>query len=505
VSSTRVCSLSRSLGLRFSRTNWVAVLAAATIVASSTVAFADNSTVINTDFFNVNGTNGTITVNQGTNNVSSGSLQITAANQGGNGAAGTTTRSLNANTITFNPSGSTSGNFNVGAGAVSSGTNGNVSQQFNFGALSYLTPGTYTLNASGTVTGTQTNNQTVGGGPAGDGPFGLSAGVNVNRTIVVNNVAPTTVSALQNGNNSNIVVNQGSTVALQMQASDPGNDTIAFTINGGGAGSVAGGPGSTRTSSVVNVSYFTPGTFTNTYAANDGFGGTAGATRQVQVLNVAPQNVTLNPSATTINEGQSLNIYSTATDPGNDTLTFTIDGNNAGSIAGAPGSTRTSNTLSLGPYSQTGGPSSSVVINGSVNDGNGGITAAAPLTITVLNLPPVVTSFGENGPRTPAPLLFTGGDLISFIGTATDPGNDTLTYAFSFDGGGLGPYTPSNSTAPMFFAVGSHTATFSVSDGDGGFASQVYNFEVVPEPATIALAGLGGALALAMFRRKRSK
>lgn len=477
-----------------SRAGWVAALAAATVVGSSTIAVADTSTFANVDFFTVNGINGDVTVNQGANNISNAQLQLSAANAGGNGPAGSTTRSLNSgNTITFSSPGGTTAGQPAG-----------TTQTFNSGALSYLAPGTYTLNASGSAGWTQSSSFTSSnfGNPTfTDGGSG-STGISVNRTITVLNVAPTITAALQNGNNGNITVPQGSTVALQLQATDPGNDTINFAINGGGAGSVGGGPGSTRTSSTVNQSYYAVGTFNNTFDASDQYGGVAGqVTRQVTVTNVAPSAATLVASSLTINEGQSTNVYMTATDPGSENLTFTIDGNGAGTIAGAPGSTRTSNTLSLGPYSQTGGPSSTYNITGSVSDGNGGNTSAAPLTLTVLNLPPVVTSFGE---LSRVPVFMGAGDLISFIATATDPGNDSLTYAFDL-GAGFGPYTPANSTAAQFFGIGTYTVYVSVSDGDGGFATQSYTFEVVPEPATLALAGLGGAFALAMFRRKRSK
>jgi len=482
----------------------VAVLAAASVVAFSTAAFADSSTGISTDFFNVNGVNGSITVNQGVNNVGSGTLQLSAFDTGGaHGPAGTTTRTLNnGNTITFNPSGSTSGSSSPSAGGPA------TSQQFNTGSLSYLDPGSYTLNASGTAFATQTNNGTV---IAGDGPFGVSAAINVSRTITVNNLAPSISTALQNGTNGNITVPQGSTVALQMQATDPGRDGINFTIDGGGAGSVGqlanvnASSGATRTSSVVNQSYYAVGTFTNTFDAQDQYGANATqASRQVTVTNVAPSSLVLHPSATTVNEGQSISTFATATDPGSDNLTFTVDSQNAGTISGAPGSTRTSNSVNTGPFSQTGGASSTYNLTGSVSDGNGG-SASTALSITVLNLPPVIVSIGEDAARVHVPLMFLGGDLVSVAVNATDPGNDTLTYAFQVDGGGYGAYTASNSTGPLYYGVGTHTVDFIVNDQDTGLTPASYTFEVVPEPATLALAGLGGAFALALFRRKRKK
>jgi PKD repeat protein len=57
-----------------------------------------------------------------------------------------------------------------------------------------------------------------------------------------------------------------------------------------------------------------------------------------------------------------------------------------------------------------------------VSDGRGGVTAAAPLTLRVANMPPVVAITAPA-----AGSLYRAGDTISFAGTATDPEDGALT------------------------------------------------------------------------------
>ena len=475
----------RSHRLRVLQVGLAAILTMLSWSLSTSPVFADaDGSVVETAFSN------TGTINEGDSEFFTLNLQASPLGNE-SGGAGTTTRNLNANTMSFSAPGSTAGSSNISVGAVGAGG----TQSFN-GSFQYLQNGTYTISASGSPSFHWQENASYGtGNPSGDQANGISD----SRTFTVLNVAPTITSANQDGTNGNISVAQGSTVGLNLTATDPGADTISFTINGGSAGTDPATSG-TRTSSTVNETYYAVGVYTNTFQATDQDGANASngpVTRTVTVTNVAPQNLNLTLGSYTIYEGDTTLAQMTATDPGPDTLTFTIDGHAAGSFAGAPGSTRTSNNVTLGAYSIAG---ASQVFNivGSVSDGNGG-TSTTSVNLTVLHAAAVIDAISVLT-MIPVP----SGGLVSIHTDAHSPGLHTLQYAYDFDGGGLSSFSLSPDSVLGFLTAGTHSVDVHVYDGVTTTVGS-YTFEVIPEPASVVLAGLGGVLALAMFRRKRSK
>lgn len=321
------------------------------------------------------------------------SSNFSLSNHTSSGGAGTTTRGMNTNTITYSGSGTANLSQNVNAG----GSIGTTSQTFTTGSLSYFTPGVYSVNLSGTLSWTAQENSSYG--------FGQ------------------------------------------------GNPT-----------------------------------------ASQGFSDS----RLLTVLNVAPQSVTLSLASNVINIGQSDSASMTATSPGTDQLTFNVNGNIVVDPNTTPGSTRGSGSVGLGTYNVPG----VYTITGNVADNFGGSTNAANQLLTVLDVAPTINSLGIN---TRVPVINGASDMITFIASATSPGNLPLTYAWNLSGAG-GPYNDqvgNNPTTAVQYFIGTHTISVQVSDGYGGVATQNFVFTVIPEPASLVLAGLGGIVALAMFRRRK--
>ena len=222
--------------------------------------------------------------------------------------------------------------------------------------------------------------------------------------------------------------------------------------------------------------------------------GTAGFsdTHNVTVLNVDP-SATLSLSSTTINEGQSITVSMTATDPGADAISFVIDGQGAGTDFATSG-TRSSSVVNLGPFYENNGGSVSYNLSGTATDDDGG-PGTDIASLTVLNLPPSITSIT-------APAEVRGNESFAFSAAATDPGLDTLVFEWDFDNDGLfDDFLGDTGNFAFNSSTGFRLVTLRVSDGDGGEAFQSISI-LVSEPSVLLLVGMG-LLAMSGGSRRR--
>lgn len=345
-------------------------------------------------------------------------------------------------------------------------------------------------------------------GSVGQDFFNLSAGtVNEGDSITASaqfNVSPASESGFAgtttrtfNGNTLNVSA-PGSVQGGSSPGAGGGSATQGFTT----------GPLTYTQNGTYNVSYNQSLSWhwqeNASYGTGNPSGDSSGAVadlRTLTVLNVAPTATSLVLSNTTINEGQSIAAQVSATDPGADTVNFFVNGNGAGLDGNTtPGSTRTSNLVGLGPYYQTGPSPQVYAVTGQAQDSDGALSNLLTQSLTVLNLPPVIASINFNsfvqGPS---------GATVSFIGSASDPGLDTLSFAWDLDNDGLFDNDSSNPTSPLYYTPGHYKVNLLVSDGDGGTATQSFEFDIIPEPASVVMMGLGGLLAAAMFRRRKNR
>ena len=382
---------------------------------------------------------------------------ITTANV--NGAVTTTIGQGSSATLnmTATDAGSQNTNFTINGGGAgsASGTPGSTrtSSTGSFSAVG-VAPGTYT----------QTFQADDGITTASNGP--------ITRVVTVTNVAPTITSANLNGTNGNLAVNQGASLTLNLTATDPGNDTMSFAINGGGAGSTGVQAGnSTRTSSnVAGNTVLAPGVYTQTYSATDQYGANATATRLVTIVNVGPSITAARVNGVdgngTIAQGNAATLNMSATDPGNDAVTYTINGAGAG---GSPSGGNSSNVstgtlLAPGVYTQT----------YQAADGFGGSSGTLTRNVTVTNVAPTITSANQNGVNSNLTVL--QGASVTLNLTATDPGNDTMSFAINGGGAGStgvqagGSTRTSADNSVQYFTPGVFTNTFQATDQYGANA-----------------------------------
>ncbi len=342
--------------------------------------------------------------------------------------------------------------------------------------------GTVVVNPDGTVTytpppgfaGTDTFTYTVSDGAGG------SATATV--TVTVANAPP---AAADDERTTTI----GSAVAIPVLANDTdANPDDVLTVTGVGDPTDPGGTvrGSAEVAGDGTVTYTPPdgfeGSVTFPYTVADGAGGTATATVTVTVVNAPPA---ANDDAVVGDPNTAVTLAVTAndTDPNGDPLTI---------VATTPPASGTL-TYDAGAgtvtYTPEPGFSGTDLFTYTISDGRGA-TATATTRVTVRNATPTA------GPDTAT----TGRDspvAVDVLANDTDPNGDPLSISgFSAasaaggvvvrdDGGTPDPaddrlvYTP----PPGF--TGTDTFTYTVSDGQGGFATTTVTVGV-PNGAPVA-------------------
>src|SRR5258708_17597993 len=174
-------------------------------------------------------------------------------------------------------------------------------------------------------------------------------------------------------NPSKITAGSGDSIVVQAQASDPHNDPLTYAWSATG-GSVAGTGPEVR----WNAGNAAPGAYTVTARVDDGRGGNASCSADVQVepRPNRPPTITCAANPATVEVGQQSNISATASDPDNDPLTYTYT-TSGGRITGSGANVQ---------LDTTGGAPGTYTVACSVDDGRGG-TASASTTINVRPIP----------------------------------------------------------------------------------------------------------------------
>jgi large repetitive protein len=259
-------------------------------------------------------------------------------------------------------------------------------------------------------------------------------------TVKVDNLAP-----IVNLTAPKTSLNQGESLNLGVTYSDPGiKDTHTITWNfSDGAAPVTG---------VTNPNHtFTKaGTNNVTVTVTDNDGASTTKSIQIAVTNVAPTITNLN-IPTNINEGQSVTLTATATDPGNDTLIYNWYIN--GATTPVVGQTINYTFPDNGIYP----------VKLDVIDTDGAITTQS-VNLTVNNVAPTIVSIVK-------PTTIKEGESVSFTANAIDPGiNDALTYSWDF-----GDHTPAvtgQNVTHTFADNGNYNIVLTVTDKDGAATTQ---------------------------------
>ncbi len=303
-------------------------------------------------------------------------------------------------------------------------------------------------------------------------------------------------------------IDEGQSVSITVNATDPGSDDIYLVLDWGDGTSEKRtyynngiGPDPPQ-SPLGNYPFNVIKTLSHIYGDNgvykvtvtiaDDDGGETNESINITVLNVAPSISPFGPFV--VDESASLALDATSADPGSDDLTFTWEFEMGVTVSriyynDGAGPDPYPSPGGIFPFTVTDTANHVYGDNGifnvtlTVEDDDGG-NSTYKTNITVNNLEPTISPFG--------PFTVDEGSPLEFNATATDPGSDDLTFTWVFeygptlvdiyynDGIGPDPYPSPEGKYPFEITDDAqHTygdnsifnVTLTVEDDDGGSAS----------------------------------
>jgi PKD repeat protein len=221
--------------------------------------------------------------------------------------------------------------------------------------------------------------------------------------VTVNNVAPTADA------NGPYMGDEGSPIFFSGSALDPGDDTFTYSWDFDDSDGITY---TDATGSFPNWIWFDEFLGTVYLRVEDDDGGLGYSTAEVTIGNVPPQTDTGGPYFG--DEGSTINLSGSVSDPGQDIFTFQWDLDFDGEYDDATGENTSWIWYDDGVYN----------ISLRISDGDGG-TDVENTTVTIGNVPPTAFAGG--------PYFGIEGTQVMFSGSKEDPGDDTFIFEWDFD------------------------------------------------------------------------
>lgn len=281
-----------------------------------------------------------------------------------------------------------------------------------------------------------------------DGPSSVSDAA----TTTVTNLAPT-VSAVSGGGTE---VEEGTAVTYTCTAADPGSDALSYTwaFTDGGVTTYPAANRATHTWTQVGRS---SAAHTATCTVSDGSLSHSLAAATTTVTNALPVISSVTGSVSAV-EGTVVTYTCAASDPGSDTLTYSWSFTDTTGVADAGATTGDTTAVATHAWTQSGSFAQVKRATCTVSD-DAAATATMTATTSVTNAPPAVSSITGGG------TTVSEGTAVSYVCTGTDPGADSLSYAWTF--------TDSSGAADTGASTGATTASATHTWTHSGSADEV--------------------------------
>ena len=371
------------------------------------------------------------------------------------------------NSLTYSLGGTDKDSFSI------VGTSGQLRTK---AALNYETKSEYSVTVS------------VSDGNGGSDSITVTINVtDVNEAPVFSDGASTTRSIAEN-------TGAGQNIGAAVGAEDPENNSLTYSLGGTDKDSFAIVTSSGQLQTKAALDYESKSSYKVTVSVSDGNGGSASITVTINVTDVSENQApvfsdgtsTTRSIAENTGAGQDIGSAVAATDPENDTLTYTLGGTDAASfdIVSTSGQLRTKAALDYETKD-------SYEVTVSVSDGKGGsdsITVTINVSDVNENSAPVFTdgtsttrSVAENTAETQnigTPVAATDADSGDSL-TYSLGGTDAASFAIVSTSGQL-----QTKAALDFETKSSYEVTVSVSDGNGGSDSITVTINVTDAQET---------------------
>jgi RHS repeat-associated protein len=304
--------------------------------------------------------------------------------------------------------------------------------------------------------------------------------------LTINNAAPTANAG------GPYTINEGQGLTLSGSGADQGNDTLTYAWDLDNDGQFDDAMGATPTLTWAQVAALglpSNGATRSIYLkATDYDGSQSSKVRTtLTIRNLAPTADAGGPY--TIDEGEGLNLAGSATDLGNDSLTYFWDLDNDGYYDDATGAAPTLTWVQVAALAlrSDGTPHP---IHVYAIDSDGLQSSADDTTLTINNRAPTANAGG--------PYTINEGQGLTLSGSGIDQGNDTLTYAWDLDNDGqfddATGATPTLTWAQVAAVRQStdhspHTILIAVTDSDGAMTSANTTLTILNAAPTVMIGG----------------